>query len=75
MEIVPGDKILIRSQRTDILRKQAMDVKELFMQFIATRPDIDLDRDDDLTPEQEEAWRLYSATLLAYFALKNTPSE
>lgn len=66
MEIVLSDETAKRSQRTDYLRHQGMEVKELFMQFVAEHPDIDLSCDDDFTPEQEEAWHAYSATLLAY---------
>lgn len=63
---LPDDEAAKRSQRTDYLRHQGMEIKELFMQFVAERPEIDLSNDDDLTPEQEEAWHHYSATLLAY---------
>ena len=73
--IVPSGETRQRSQRTDYLRHQGMEVKELFMQFVAEHPDIDLSRDDDFTPEQEEAWHAYSATLLAFHESERLASE
>ena len=78
METVPiisGSEAAKRSQRTDYLRHQGMEVKELFMQFVAEHPEIDLSNDDDLTPEQEEAWQAYSATLLAYHESERLANE
>lgn len=75
MEPLPGSETLQRSRRTDYLRHQGMEVKELFMQFVAERPDIDLSLDEDLTPEQEEAWHTYSATLLAFHESERLANE
>ncbi len=54
-----------RSLHTDKLRKQGMEIRELFCQFLAEHPDIDMSEDMDLTLQQEQEWDAYCAPVLA----------
>lgn len=59
----PPDDHLRRAKRTDLLRKQAIAMMELWSEFKSQHPDMDLD--DDMTDEQEALWNEFSAEPIA----------
>lgn len=60
------DNVTARSERTQLLRKQARDRIELWNYFKEAYPETDFSNDDDLTEEQEIVWNELEVILNAW---------
>lgn len=54
----------IDNRRIDLTRQHYREASAMFARFLKSRPDIDPNFIDDMTPEQESDWHQYSSDLV-----------